>query len=373
MLDSMTVDQLTKSIYQVSSGLENIGYFLKKTGKAFNSHLVGCVAVNMQDFSTKLPFFMGVPDRELNEFNNYYTNKNVIHRAFLPALFNGQVVSSADYFTNTELAKTEFYTGFMRGLDAHYTAGFMVASMNDHNYSLIMARPKSKGAFTSEEKSVLSTLRMHTESAMQIYSRLNTFKSVIRTSSNALDRLNMGVCILGEQLKILEANVTANDILGQGEFLSTDHGSLINGSSSCPPLIGLLNDLSCNAVMSNHKTKLFDEQTGMECFLNIFPILDADEFWWVESRQARYILFIDVQTTPNSNCLNYLKMEFSLTERELELVSLLETGHSLTSTAVQLQIAHETARSHMKSIFRKMNIHSQAQLAVIVSKLNLVQ
>ena len=66
----------------------------------------------------------------------------------------------------------------------------------------------------------------------------------------------------------------------------------------------------------------------------------------------------------------FIQKEFALTGRELEVLSQLVMGRSLTSLARHLGISHETARSHMKSIFSKMDVHSQAQLAVNVLSLS---
>ena len=372
MNDNSPMDELVRTLYLTSSGLEGMDLFLDKASSVFNSHLVGCIATDRFDRSTQMPFFRGVSETDVADYNTYFANKNILITASMRELLRGEVVTSAETFTNTELGKTEFYAEYMKKLDAQYTAGFMVTALNESFYTLIIARPYAMGAIAQREKQMLGTLQFHTRAAIHIGSHLNSLKSVMKAKSGALDQMNTGVCILGSKLKLLEANVAARDFLSEKCFLTSQDGYLAGGTTSNRQLARLLHELSNGLIKNSRRVRVFDDLSGAECYLSIFPILDADEFWWVDSRQSKYVLFIGTQLKPGSNCLDFLKNEFTLTRREIEIVSLLVSGSDLSSIARHLQISYETARTHMKSIFRKMDIHSQAQLAVIVSKLNSV-
>jgi PAS domain S-box-containing protein len=51
-----------------------------------------------------------------------------------------------------------------------------------------------------------------------------------------------------------------------------------------------------------------------------------------------------------------------LSPRELEVVGLLLEGHRVVSIADELGVSEHTVRNHLKSIFRKLDVHSQADL-----------
>ncbi len=365
-------DDLVRTIYLVSSGLENIDYFLDHASAVFKSHLVGCIKTDKFDSSTQMPFFKGVSDSDKENYNNYFADKNVLITASIRELLCGEVVSSDENFTLAELRSTEFYDGYMRYLDAQYTAGFMFASTPESFYTMVVARPNSMGAYTKQEKRMLGALRTHAQSAMQINSHLNSLKTAVKISSHALDRLNMGVCTLGSGLQVIDANEAAKAIFDKGIYLSTQFGRLAGGSLSNPTLAGLLHKLSTGTITSSRQARLLGVRPGAECLLSIFPVLDSDEFWWVDSSQVRYVIFIGTQLKPNETSLAFLEKEFALTKRELEVLSQLVQGGSLTSLARTLRVSHETVRTHTKSIFRKMDVHSQAQLAVKVLSLSSV-
>jgi hypothetical protein len=238
--DNSPMDELVRTLYLTSSGLEGMDLFLDKASSVFNSHLVGCIATDRFDRSTQMPFFRGVSETDVADYNTYFANKNILITASMRELLRGEVVTSAETFTNTELGKTEFYAEYMKKLDAQYTAGFMVTALNESFYTLIIARPYAMGAIAQREKQMLGTLQFHTRAAIHIGSHLNSLKSVMKAKSGALDQMNTGVCILGTELKLLEANVAARDFLSEGCFLTSQNGYLAGGTTSNRQLARLL-------------------------------------------------------------------------------------------------------------------------------------
>jgi two-component system, NarL family, nitrate/nitrite response regulator NarL len=51
----------------------------------------------------------------------------------------------------------------------------------------------------------------------------------------------------------------------------------------------------------------------------------------------------------------------NLTSRELELLSLLAIGHSYTSCAEQMRISLSTIQTHIRNMYRKLNVSNQRQ------------
>lgn len=55
--------------------------------------------------------------------------------------------------------------------------------------------------------------------------------------------------------------------------------------------------------------------------------------------------------------------QMNLTEREKEILQLLIKGNSYKEIAAKLFISVETLNSHIKNIYRKLNVHSRSELA----------
>jgi DNA-binding CsgD family transcriptional regulator len=61
----------------------------------------------------------------------------------------------------------------------------------------------------------------------------------------------------------------------------------------------------------------------------------------------------------------YLKDKFDLTPAEARLVLRLVAGNSLRSSAAALGIGYETARTTLKTVFRKTETCRQTELAIV--------
>lgn len=70
---------------------------------------------------------------------------------------------------------------------------------------------------------------------------------------------------------------------------------------------------------------------------------------------ARKVVRLFRETTP------VIEEENPLTVREKELVSLLAEGHSYQSSAASLGITVNTIRNHIRSIYEKLQVHSQSE------------
>ena len=64
--------------------------------------------------------------------------------------------------------------------------------------------------------------------------------------------------------------------------------------------------------------------------------------------------------------IKLLRSHFGLTRAEARLALHLVAGETLRCAAVKLSISYETARSQLKSIFKKTRTHRQAELVIVI-------
>jgi DNA-binding NarL/FixJ family response regulator len=65
-------------------------------------------------------------------------------------------------------------------------------------------------------------------------------------------------------------------------------------------------------------------------------------------------------------------IESSLTNREIDVLKLVAAGDSTPAVAEKLGISKYTVEDHLKQIYRKLNISSRAEAALMAQKLNLL-
>ena len=61
-----------------------------------------------------------------------------------------------------------------------------------------------------------------------------------------------------------------------------------------------------------------------------------------------------------------------LTPRELEVVAQLAQGYSYAQISTQLEISENTLKTHIKRIYRKLNVHNRTQAILATQKLGIL-
>jgi LuxR family transcriptional regulator of csgAB operon len=79
------------------------------------------------------------------------------------------------------------------------------------------------------------------------------------------------------------------------------------------------------------------------------------ELWMSRDLMARLILFYRKYQS------NAFRPACGLTNREMEIISLLSSGSSNQQIAEKLFVSEHTVKSHLYNIFRKINVHNRIQ------------
>ena len=86
----------------------------------------------------------------------------------------------------------------------------------------------------------------------------------------------------------------------------------------------------------------------------------------IGATKRRYPHFKTVAALIMNESIKLLRSHFGLTQAEARLALHLVAGETLRCAAVKLSISYETARSQLKSIFKKTRTHRQAELVIVV-------
>ncbi len=82
---------------------------------------------------------------------------------------------------------------------------------------------------------------------------------------------------------------------------------------------------------------------------------------WIGGDPRWMLLLFDPDARARASA-ELIARDLCISEREAELAALLAAGHDLHRVAALLGITINTARAHLKAIFSKTDIHSQAEL-----------
>jgi len=92
-------------------------------------------------------------------------------------------------------------------------------------------------------------------------------------------------------------------------------------------------------------------------------------FPWLSNPQSYALVILGNPALRRPNISRDLVAKFALTRAEMRLLQIVGAGESLRNAADQLGITYETARSQLKAIFGKTDVHRQAELVALMVRI----
>ncbi|ETW95334.1 MAG: hypothetical protein ETSY1_31080 [Candidatus Entotheonella factor] len=231
-------------------------------------------------------------------------------------------------------------------------------------YLGIMAKELGK-SFGTDEMRVLEQLLPHLQRVLQLEQRLAQSQNLSLASSEALDRLQVGVIVLDTKGEIQSINQRATAIVELADGLVITQHQLKAARSDDT---NALHQLIHQAIQTTTA-----EGLGAGGFLNlprpsglrplqllITPM--TRQAFWAASQPPAALIFVTDPEQEEELPAQMLQRLYGLTNAESEMAILMSQGHGLTYAAEQLRITLNTAKTHQRQIFAKTGVHRQAEL-----------
>jgi DNA-binding CsgD family transcriptional regulator/PAS domain-containing protein len=303
---------------------------------------------------------------------DHYASVDVWFR-YKPANCNiGSVVTSQMLCPDTVLDRSEFYNDYLRRLEIFNQCGAVICQQSSATGVISMYRSRKAQPFGETQLRILRLLLPHLQRAMQLHDKFSALRDRNEMLGSALDRTPAAIVFVDARGQVILANRSAARLIDARDGLllgrdglrgATPHESaqlqkLIQGAA----LTGNGKGLSPGGVM--HLSR-----KAPRAPLSVLVAPAHSENQLASPQRTAAVIFIsdpEQRVEPNREILRRL---YRLTPTEAKLAVLLLHGSSLKEAADIHQVAMSTARSQLKSIFRKTEVSSQSQLVRLLSLL----
>lgn len=276
-----------------------------------------------------------------------------------------QVLTLRDVMTESEWHSCRYYTDWCKGVDIEHILAVDVMTDNGCSYGWRITRPASAGAFESRQRDLVRMLVPHLKRVLNMQLNLHRDRQVISLYGRATAQLMMGVVILDQTGKMIEANPAATTILNLGDGIRVNNGALeavyANDNRKLQRLIrdALLSPRLERASMTEGMS--ITRQSGQLNWGVVVQSISADE--WTEGKQRPSVaVFLRDTTGKAEPPVKLTQQLFHLTPAETAVATHLSNGMSLEEAAEALGIKPNTARAHLRSIFSKTGVRRQTEL-----------
>jgi DNA-binding CsgD family transcriptional regulator len=267
-----------------------------------------------------------------------------------------QVVSSET------LHASQSYQEVLRPNGVEYSLLVTFRESPDGFTGLAFMRGASDNVFDQNDVDDMGRLVPHLRRALSIQDRLATMDQRIQASYRVLDALPTGIVILRSSGQVEYANTAALAIAGASDGLGVAEGWLRLARGRDQQII--LEALRRVIVTGEHQALCIERPSGrlpLRGLLSLLPLSVGGGLPNLLAEQ-RIVLYISDPERALETPVELLQRMFGLTRAEARLVERLVAGCSLTDSAGQTGIQLSTARSQLKTVFRKTETDSQAGL-----------
>jgi DNA-binding CsgD family transcriptional regulator len=269
-----------------------------------------------------------------------------------------------------DFQRLPFFHDFLRRFDIERMMNVCLTAPDPTgNYgpvALSLYRGLGKESFSANQADFLSRLAPHLALAARNYWAAQSLKLMTRARSDALDAVGAAVFALNQSGQVMFANRLGEDMIRKSAWVRVLHERLVPVPTIHPfdrfaaALSSVSSGLGCEVLMT-------DLATGAEAKVAVAPLPVDTESGFLPTRP--YSLLWITPLVPRQDVGRDMARLFDLTPAERRILEKLIAGDDLSAAAASLRISIHTARTQLKTVFRKTGRRSQGQLLMLAARI----
>lgn len=298
----------------------------------------------------------------LSTYNNYFNTHDALAYSRLPKkVGRTSLLLSSEFIKNYKDDKFNTYLKYLGSLSLGYFASMYLYN-KDNSYlgRISFGKPKNSGDFTRAEVQLLQNISKHISCQVSQYMEYNAAIKQLDIFKKSNSRMPLAMLILDSKFNVIESNRVAYyycmDILTNTQCASINmpkqstrfyiEQSVVNAVMAEP------------SILRDNGSKLFKTPScGYTC---TYAPCTVQDFY--NEPQTLYFLYIYKESNEKQNNISKFAETYKLSPREMEVITLIIEGKSNTKIGEILFICNSTVKSHITSIYRKMDVTNRAGL-----------
>lgn len=357
---------LVAQAYEAACDTAGMASFVEHTAEYFGAQQSAITIVPKKQPNDFLPVTHGISSEAIRALFEVRERPGTLF-ANLDRIPPGQTIS-VDGDDSPELIAHQLTrrTGDTSIESVNILAGVVVADDNNR-CDLMLFRDTTRGEFSPSEHEALRELMSYLRRAIELNKRFVKMFVEHRTAISVIDNAPRSIMILGQQGQVTYRNNAAHELLEKDDGIGlVDERFTISDSDAGAEVEAFLKmaresdqpDLESQRLMI-----VVPRRSGQAPFKLVMYKLpfDRQQAALDESQSLAVALVYDPSTMDQLN-ESLLQKFYSLTGAETALAQALFEGRDLTEASADLGISVNTARTQLRSIFKKVGVHSQAAL-----------
>lgn len=357
-------DKLIGDIYAAASGVGDWSGVLEDIADA-----TGSLGVVLRVHDLKNGWASAIAPRSdpdfIKSYEAHYWRQNILASKYAD-LKLGQIEYLPQMMDAEKFRRSAFYNEWWRPQGAGVHAMGAELLKEDGRSALLNIQKKhDAGGYGSEEFDFVRSLVPHLVRAVDVHRRLSLAERLSVQDGKATSAA--GLAVLDTEGRILAAGPRSRGLLKRAGCLGLDEVVHSPGSEIACILADIRHKSGRHRYGGCISVPLLD---GSFLRMKIYPCAEGGQLEsGLEIDRPAAFLDIALEADETAQKMRALTERFGLTRAEAVVALEIARGDGRQAVADRLGIKVTTVRSHLESVFSKMGIHRQAELAKIVAHL----
>ncbi len=299
----------------------------------------------------------------LNDYQNrmfedpfYQVSKNAIE---------GEAINLNSQLDISQHKGTYFYDNIIEPMKSHRVMAGILVRDGEHESLFAINRSLNDPDYDQKDSNLIQLLTPHMMRAIKTFKALQLYKDYASIVKSILDQTDKGIIVCDQEGTILLSNKFATENLASNAVLELTSGKIMLKEKDVNKrLKGYIKQCSVLAFrgIGVQESIIIDTSEQEMVVISVSPLKhkkNSSEFG-----QACCFITITLQQTLNWNMFS---KEYRLTKREIQLVQAIHSKRKLNDLPEEFNISYNTLRTHLQSVFRKVEVNSQTELMIKIN------
>jgi DNA-binding CsgD family transcriptional regulator len=284
----------------------------------------------------------------------------------------GTVVLSDSILPFTELRRTAFFDEVMRPQDLGHAAMIGLSRKPDFGVGFCLNRGPRQGPYSEQQRHLLERLTPHLMRTVQLGFQLGTYRALQHMEYNTLDRITVGVALLGRDAGVLFVNKALRSMTLDGALNLRRQKLSSYSVPHAKRLDYLIQSAFRGAPAATMAIPHPIDGRSVTVLVSSVRSRDLDRFASLDMRDAAAMVFVLDPAISTTMPPEWVMDAYGLTLAEARVALHAASGRSVADIGAQLKISPNTVKTHLRRVFAKTGVHRQAELASIIASLKLM-
>ena len=384
-MDDEDIHDLIGVIYEAASAPERWGDIVRKIRLATHSHFgmlwLGNPNCSVEEFAANQGNFLAFEHENfssLSDFEGFVLRRQdpsltepyaqLAHRVPLR-----RAVVGHEFVPIDEFKKTEFYHQVAAPAGNVHLLGSIMSRRNGRIDAITFYRPDKAWNYGPAELRLIDVFIPHIRRSLSLYKELQKAGLQAAVLQNSIDALTSALILLNHNGKVVFLNAAAGRLLERTRGLRVVRDRLC-AARHVDTL--QLERLIKEATGTNGRRPIGGAVTIQQAFgeqslqVAAAPLPLDNEATLVSDLKAAALLIIHDPSEQSHVPQTLIRSMFGLTPAEARLLLAVSNGQSLKEYCDEHHVTHNTARTHLRTVFAKTSTSKQSDLVRLTSGLS---